>query len=139
LFTFTLSDDGTYFNGTYGYGMENTIEGYEDSWNGTLTTTADAENPWSGSWISELEAITTLNQNGNTVNGTYERPDNTEFSTLEGTISEDGKTLTGTWTDSGLFTLTLPDDGMYFNGTFGYNEMDSIEGFENNWNGVRAE
>lgn len=137
-FIFSLSDDGTYFNGTYGNGMNNTIKGADDSWNGTLTTMADAQNPWSGTWTSGRNDTTTLSQNAKTVNGTYEKRDTTDFSTIIGTVSEDGKTLAGTWADTGRFTLTLPDNGMYFNGTFGYNEMDRIEGIKDNWNGVRS-
>ena len=137
-FRFSLSKDGTYFNGTYGYGENNTIEQGNDAWNGTLTTKAEAENPWSGSWISAIGAVTTLNQDGKAINGTYEELHQTDFSVIEGNASEDGKTLSGTWTESGLFTLTMSDDRVYFNGTFGFGSKDTIEGIDGNWNGTRA-
>jgi len=137
-FTFALSKDGTYFNGTYGYGENNTIKEGNDTWNGTLTAEADGENPWSGSWVSGIKAVTTLNQDGKEVNGTYEKLDPSDFSVIEGNASEDGKTLTGTWTEIGLFTLTMSDNKM-FNGTYGFGSKDTIEGIDKNWNGVRAE
>ncbi len=137
-FTFTLSDDGTYFNGTYGYGESNAVDEADDTWNGTLTTEVDTEKPWSGSWIEEIGDVTILNQNGTRVSGVYQTSDLSEITVVEGTVSEDGKELTGIWTQSGLSTLTMSDDGMYFNGTFGFGSKDFIEGIDENWNGVRS-
>jgi len=136
-FSFVLSDDGTYFNGTFGYGKNTTIGEGNEGWNGTLTTKGDIDNPWSGTWISEIGGITTLKQDGKVVNGTYEKLDPEDFSVIEGIISEDGKKLTGTWKEIGLFRLTISNDGM-FNGTYGFGSNESIEGIEENWNGIRT-
>jgi hypothetical protein len=137
-FTYAISDDGTYFNGTFGYGEINTVDEVNNTWNGTLTSEAVAENPWSGSWNSAIGAVTTLIQDGKAVNGTYEKIDPEDFSVIEGNVSEDGETLSGTWTEIGLFTLTMSDDGMNFNGTYGFGSKDTIKGSDENWNGVRA-
>ncbi len=135
--TFALSEDGTYYNGTFGYGDMDTIEGLDDGWNGTLTTEADPENAWTGEWVSEIGSITFLEQNETAVTGTYGMPVDTEGSLIDGIVSEDGTILTGTWSQTGLFAFTLSDDGKYFNGTYGYGSKDT--GADEDWNGVLVE
>ena len=69
------------------------------------------------------EVITTLvlTVDDMNVTGAYLDPETAVSNIIEGTISEDGKVLSGTWIQEGPFELTLSDDATYFNGTFGFN------------------
>jgi len=139
MFTFTLSDDGTFFNGTAGLGSEYTIEGETDNWNGTLTTEMNTENLWDGTWITGMGAIQNMTQNGESVCGTYNGV-NGEYQELEGNVTEDGKVLSGEWIGYGEYTFTLSDDGNVFNGTYGQGSNDTMEdGTDDSWNGTRVE
>lgn len=138
LYQLTLSDDGTFFNGTFGFGSEDSIDGMDDSWIGSrvLDAADDAVN-WTGAWDSGDDMKTVLTQEGTNVTGTFENGDVIE-TTLEGTVSEDGKLLTGTWEEHGGINLTLSEDRTYYNGTFGYGLSDFIEGEPDNFNGTRV-
>jgi hypothetical protein len=139
-FTFILSDDDMSFNGTYGYIANDTIEGIpatvyvrEDNasiekdarWNGTWTF----EN---GTWANNT-GILFLIQNGNNVTGREESGDVTTI--IQGTVSDDGKVLSGDWNLTGLYSFTISEDESFFNGTFGYGS--DISSYP--WDGVRIE
>lgn len=94
---------------------------------GTWQTTSD---------FGKLE----INLAGLRVSGTYTH-DNGK---IEGTLSADGKTLTGTWSeapsykppqDAGKFILKLADDGQSFSGRWWYGLTESA--FSQVWNGER--
>lgn len=131
---FVLSDDGKTFNGTYiSEHMSDIAYNSDSTWNGTLSSEADPENPWSGSWDAGMNTFTNLSQEDNSVQGSYISPGGIPM-VIEGTLSEDGKVLTGTYSDSGLFVFTLSEDGNIFNGTFGYGSDSTMR----NWNGTRS-
>lgn len=76
---------------------------------------------WPGAWTMIAGPgthSTTISQTGNTISGTISYPGGTV--TYTGTLSADGKTATGTWTDTGgpggNFTWFLQDNGNQFTG-----------------------
>lgn len=132
-FRFILSEDGKFFNGTYESKNKMANEGYSDNfWNATLALNeTDSENPWTGSWDTGMNTFTNLTQEGNKVTGTYITPGSASL-ILEGTVSDDGSELSGSYTNSGLYVFTLSEDGKTFNGTWGYGSDDSSL----QWNGT---
>lgn len=90
---------------------------------------------WNGTWQSETVEMV-LVQTGNTVTGTYTPLDwnTTDPGVIEGTISDDGKVLSGTWREGGNLTLVLAEDYSNFNGTFTY---DYLADHKDSWNGTR--
>ena len=46
------------------------------------------------------------------------RPEIFDTGRLEGTLSMDGKIITGNWTETGYYNFTMSNDGSFFNGTF---------------------
>lgn len=80
---------------------------------------SDPDNLWTGSWLNVRKTYN-YTQNGSVVRGTNIPfpgvPDQPGM--MEGTVSEDGKIITGNWTETGYYNFTMSDDGSFFNGTF---------------------
>lgn len=95
-FNFLLLDDDKSFYGNSGYLTEDGLE--IDQINVYYLTEGasgvDIENPWTGTWNHDNEVITFI-QEGNEVSGTS-IINNITQSFLEGYLSEDGESLTGT-------------------------------------------
>jgi len=75
------------------------------------------QNSWNGSWTSEDFTLLIL-QNGSSIAGSY-TPDNItarDPGLLKGSLSEDGRTFSGIWSESGTFSFILADDGKSFSG-----------------------
>lgn len=126
VFHFTMSDDGSSFSGTGGYVEE------PDTYFGNNTDN------WTGTWSSAEYSVVFI-QDGDTVTGsiTYTGPESGETAVLEGTLSDDGKELSGTFTESGRFTFNLGEDGTFFNGTSTFGSDTTVRPFDY-WNGTRT-
>jgi hypothetical protein len=94
---------------------------------------------WAGKWATSY-GIVILEVSGSDVTGTFDWKEGK----IEGTISDDGRTLTGTWSqaptyegpkDKGGLIWKLDEDGLRFKGAWGYGD-DSTAGGE--WNGDRG-
>ncbi len=137
-----LSSDGRIFSGTWSEtgplvltlaadtmsytGAGNVRPGADLNTSGSYTTKGkrvessfDPEKTWNGSWKTD-RTLNTFIQNGATVTGSYvPLPDiNDEPGTYTGTVSDDGKTLIGNWSESGNFSFTISKDDRYWNGTY---------------------
>lgn len=103
------------------------------TWKAGVQSSPAAEGTFGGNWKTEF-GVLTLKVDGVRVTGTYPMKEGR----LTGTLSEDGKTLTGTWVQSdskGGYTFTLAKDGKDFTGRWWY------RGRENDfraWNGKRS-
>lgn len=77
-------------------------------------------NLWNGTFSSDLSSLT-IHQNGTEISGLYIPKDDalSDPGVLEGTLSEDEKTFSGKWTETGPFRLVMDDDAMTYNGTIG--------------------
>lgn len=77
-----------------------------------------AKNPWNGTWES-VNYTFSIQQNGQEIVGTYIPGDPNRYDTgiLKGNVSEDLRTFSGMWTESGSIELTLSEDGLSFKGT----------------------
>ena len=93
---------------------------------------------FAGQWDTSFGALT-LTLAGNRATGTYVSEDGK----IRGTVSADGKTLTGSWSeapsyqppqDAGRFIFKLSADGNSFTGTWGYGDGGQGSG----WSGTRA-
>jgi hypothetical protein len=96
------------------------------------------EIPWNGSWKTESNTYS-LMQNGSVVSGTYIplSLDADEPGFIEGTVTEDGKELKGTWVESGNFSFKISDNKQFFNGTYGIEHPEqAITDF---WNGTKIQ
>lgn len=85
-----------------------------------VSDTMQQENVWNGTWISEAYTITIF-QDGALIAGSYE-PDDPMIrdpGMLKGTLSDDGTTFSGIWTETGPFHVTLAEDNMPYSGTGG--------------------
>lgn len=152
----TVSDDGKVFSGRWAETGNTTLTLSEDqmSFSGIGTTTQieglpptvayeynatrsgeveDPENIWAGEWASDYKTYN-LTQDGMTISGeNHPLPDvEDEDGLYEGTVSEDGKTATISWIETGDFTFTLSEDGRYFNGTYTIDLSPSDESWS--WN-----
>jgi len=80
---------------------------------------ADEENPWTGAFTSSEKSYN-LTQMGSTVTGdSAPLPGFADgWESIEGVVSDDGKTLDMTATKIGGVTLVISDDGSYYNGTY---------------------
>ena len=79
-----------------------------------------AMDPWNGIWETE-SYIMTIMQNGSVITGMYEPKEGVSVDpgVIEGTVSADGRTCSGTWTETGPVTYTLSDDAMAYTGIIG--------------------
>ena len=72
----------------------------------------DQAHPWTGNFVSARKTYN-ITQDGNAVTGINEPlpgiDDNAGVA--NGTVSEDGKSFTGTWIEKGRFTFVMADDG----------------------------
>ena len=105
-----------------------------------------AKQAWEGDWDTTFADETpslTLYRDGNNVTGEYEY--GVWYGYIDGTLSEDGYTLTGTWDEYhtsgwdagwGSFEWVLGAELNSFTGTWGLDESADDGGY---WNGVRAE
>lgn len=89
----------------------------------------DPANPWTGNYVSEWKTYN-LTQDGTTLTE-YKRAasgidDNAGV--INGTVSEDGMTYTGTWIEKGGFSFIMADDDMSIHATITKSlEPDAIE------------
>jgi len=97
----------------------------------------DPEKTWNGSWKTG-RTLNTFIQNGATVTGSYvplpEIYD--EPGTYTGTVSEDGTTLLGNWSESGNFSFTISNNGRYWNGTYDMSQNSSVG--SDSWNATKV-
>ncbi|MBN1166387.1 MAG: hypothetical protein JXA44_04560 [Methanospirillaceae archaeon] len=105
----------------------------------TVTRTGngfDPDNPWSGTWESKRKSYV-LVQSGTIVTGTHEPLPGIEDEPgiFEGTVSDDKRSASLKWLESGSFSFTLSDDGSYYNGTFTVDRDPDTE--SNYWNATR--
>lgn len=119
--TLKISGDEMSFSGT---GENDHIEGLSEpepyEYNATRAgKIQDPENIWTGEWTTPRKTYT-FTQNGSVISGVnHPQPDiEDESGIMEGTVSNDGKTITINWTETGDFFYRLSDDGMYINGTY---------------------
>ncbi|MBN1166390.1 MAG: hypothetical protein JXA44_04580 [Methanospirillaceae archaeon] len=118
--TLYLSDDAMSHwdtGGVYPEGMDQDYS-YEMIWERRGRQT-DPDNPWTGTWVNDEEREIMV-QNGTVVRSTYYPlpPDEDEPGTFEGTVSEDNRTITGFWTETGNFTCILSGDNSSFHGAY---------------------
>ena len=106
-----------------------------------LSGTAPAQpEAFAGKWLSDFGGLE-LKVSGNDVAGSYEHAGGT----ITGTVSDDGTTLVGWWSesptfqspdDAGALILTLSPDGNRFTGTRWHGPSN---GPGEPWNGVRVQ
>lgn len=86
------------------------------------------ENLWNGSWVSNDDIIF-IQQNSSEISGSYVPKDlvTHDPGLLEGKVSEDGKTFSGKWIDSGVMLLNLSSDNMSFSGIGVIDPVGSME------------
>lgn len=110
-----LSDDQMSFtaNGTAD-SVDTISEPYAYSTEATRNGTIIApDSVWSGNWLTKNTSLY-FNQNGNYVTGEYFPFESPEVrGVIEGSVSEDGKTLSTVWSSVEEVTFVLSDDGMY--------------------------
>lgn len=116
-----MSEDGMSYSGIGAVrpeGGRNPSETYKTGGK-RVGNVSGPHNTWSGNWNS-TRTNQTFTQNGTVVTGSYQPWSNIndEPGTFEGTVSEDGKTVSGKWTESGNFNFVLSEDGSVFNGTY---------------------
>lgn len=133
-----LSDDNMSYSGSGGVRPD---ENLNEPGNYTVKATRvessfDPENIWTGTWKTS-RGTNSWKQNGSVVVGSYEPlPDvGDEPGIFEGSVSDDGKTITGRWTESGNFSFTISDDHSYFNGT--YDIAQNASAGSDTWNGTK--
>jgi predicted nucleic acid-binding Zn ribbon protein len=128
----TLAPDGNSFTGSYWYGQDKR----GGSWNGARINRM-SQSLWQGKWQTNW-GVMTITVSGDRATGTYVH----DSGKISGTISKDGKTLEGTWSeapsynapsDAGRAVLTLSADGNSFSGTYWYGK----DGAGGSWSGKR--
>ena len=117
------SEDNTSFSSNLGY--SGTFADFIG--NGTL---------WNGEWKSD-SFLMNLSQDGSKITGTvqYYLDDGTEIGTLTGNLSDDGKTVIGTWDETGAMKLAISEDGGMFNGTYSFENIEPKPA--DTWNATR--
>ncbi len=102
-----------------------------------MESSFDPEQLWNGSWKTD-RVINTFIQNGVTVTGSYAPLPDTgdEPGTFTGTVSEDGTTLFGNWSESGNFSFTISKDDRYWNGT--YDMAQNSSAGADSWNATKV-
>lgn len=138
-FSYVLADDFQSFSGAFGSGTDLDTDESE------LITiimnrtdqSYDSSLPWTGTFEGERFIITYL-QNGTQVTGEYYPVPGIvdEPGVSEGVVSDDGRSLTGTWREEGNFSFTLSEDGMAFSGR--YNIVQDISAGYESWDGKRV-
>ena len=138
LFSETLSSDGMSFNGT---GSSNPQGNMDEAsiYNNTGTRVgklADSDNIWSGAWVTERKSYN-YTQDGLSITGTNQPLPgiDDEPGSMVGTVSDDGKIITGKWVETGNFTFIISKDGSFFNGTYNVN-LDLLNKTES-WNATK--
>jgi len=138
--TLVISDDGMSYFGTGGTRPGKiTEQSYTYTSNGTrVGPLSDPDNAWSGTWKSG-KTVQTMIQNGTSVRSTYQQvsTEEDEPGLFEGTVSGDGKTLTGKWMESGNFSFILSEDGSFWNGTYSVELDESAE--TSFWNATKLQ
>lgn len=123
-FNYTFSDDNMSYTGTAMTSPQH-IRRVDYIHPGNVTDATrvgeitDPDNLWTGDWTSARKTHHYI-QNGSVVSGTNQvLPSvNDQPGILNGTVSEDGRMITGTWIETGYINYTVSDNGSYFNGTF---------------------
>ena len=116
-----LADDQMSYTGTGSVRPEGSLTGpgsYAVTGN-RVESSFDPVERWNGTWKTNL-TISTFIQNGTHVTGSYEPLSglNDEPGLFDGNVSPDGKTLTGTWLESGNFSFHVSENGLFWNGTY---------------------
>lgn len=103
-----------------------------------MESSFDPEKIWAGTWKTE-RTLNTWVQNGTSITGSYQPLAGIEDEPglFEGTASENGKTLSGTWIETGNFSFTLSEDNSVFNGTYGWG-LNASAGTDF-WNGTKLQ
>lgn len=138
-FTYMLADDYQSISGTFG--SERDMDAAEPELIPVIMNRTDqsfnSSLPWTGTFEGE-RFIITYSQNGIHVTGEYYPVPGIvdEPGVSEGVVSDDGRTLTGTWREEGNFSFTLSEDGMAFSGLYTI-AQDLTAGYES-WDGKRV-
>jgi len=138
-FEVVLAEDNMSYSGTGG--VKSDDSGDEAVTYSILRTRmgdiSDPDNLWTGEWDNE-RGTQTMTQNGTIVTGSYipYSLDEDEPGLIEGVVSDDGRELSATWYEAGLFTFTISTDGLYFNGTYGTDLSDSA--VFDSWNATKV-
>lgn len=129
-YCFIISEDGKSFTGTWSK-KNDPPHNWKETWNGTLVNSSDTITGL-GTWPSQsvwlevgLSNKITIKINNGDVIGSYEYKEGK----MDGTLSADGKTISGHWkqtNNSGRYTLTISDDGQSFSGKICYGENDPL-------------
>jgi len=145
-YSFTISPDGQKFSGIWDHvttELHTKWSDWSETWYGSLidssgniTVHLDATWPAESTWSdSDGTKINIKIKNGN-VTGSYEYKDGK----LDGTLSADGKFISGHWIQSnksGRYSFKLSHDGQSFSGKFRDGEGDPLEeGHGYGWNGT---
>jgi hypothetical protein len=82
--------------------------------------TASDVSGWNGTWHSAQYELIFVQTDDGKVSGTYLplSPETGDPGVIEGTLDEDEKVLSGTWTEDGTCFFKLSEDGNAFNGTY---------------------
>lgn len=105
--------------------------------NGTrISDFFDSKNPWAGFWTTGFK-IYSLTQNGTSLTGTNHAITgiDDEPGIFKGTISDDGRTATMKWFETGNVSLLMNRNGASFNGTYRVSLDPSAE--IKSWNGTK--
>jgi hypothetical protein len=129
-YSFTIAPDGKTFAGTWSK-INDPPHTRKETWYGTLINSSEtltglgtwpSQSIWSETGITNQITIEIVNGN---VIGSYEYKNGK----MDGTISKDGKTISGHWkqsNNSGRYILTISDDGQSFSGKICYGEDDPL-------------
>jgi len=132
-YDFILSPDGQSFQGTWSHKTD-PPHTWMETWTGGLVSTSDtitlhldATWPDESTWLDvDGNTINIKIENGN-VTGIYTGRAN---GTLDGTLSADGKFVSGHWNDnnnSGRYSFKLSHDGQSFSGRYCLGEDDPLK------------
>ncbi len=140
----TLSEDGKVLTGIWSEtgkfesiaSEDNTSFSSNLGYNGSFADFVGNGTLWSGEWKSD-SYLMNLSQDGSKISGTvrYYLDDGSEIGTLTGNLSDDGKTVIGTWDEIGEMKLAISEDGGMFNGTYMFENIEPKPA--DTWNATR--
>nr|WP_319537691.1 hypothetical protein [uncultured Methanospirillum sp.] len=142
----TISDNESVVNGVWSESGEITLTRNDDNFTLDVLWAYDDQSEQFkksegvdtlyGTWNSPNLTLS-LQVDGSTASGVYRSlsPITNVGGYLNGTVSQDGKKVTGTFVEAGNFTFALAKDGSYFNGTYSYGSEPVKE--DDTWNAIR--